>query len=149
MPPAPCFYPTEEEFKKPFEYIDSIRAVAEPYGLCRIRPPKGWKPPYAIDPCAFKFKTRIQCIHELCYRGSGSKSNSEWRSSFSSFLSETGRKWKANPMICGSDVDLPTLHRAVTKRGGYEAVVEKRLWKEVARIVQVCPLFPLKSRTAL
>lgn len=135
-PPAPCFYPTEEEFKDPFTYIGSIRPVAESYGICRIRPPKGWKPPYAVDQSTFRFRTRIQCIHELYNRGNGA-ANVEWRKSFSSFLSSTGRKWKMNPTICGSEIDLPTLHRAVQKRGGYQGVVDKRLWKEVARIVSV------------
>jgi len=46
---APCFYPTEEEFLEPLKYIDSIRPLAEKAGICKIIPPEGWKPPFALD----------------------------------------------------------------------------------------------------
>ncbi|KAJ1404016.1 Zinc finger, C5HC2-type [Sesbania bispinosa] len=50
---APVFYPTEEEFQDTLKYISSIRARAEPYGICRIVPPSSWKPP-----CPLKEKSR-------------------------------------------------------------------------------------------
>ena len=37
---APVFYPTEAEFQDPVLYIESIRAVSEMFGICRIVPPK-------------------------------------------------------------------------------------------------------------
>jgi len=135
VPPAPCFYPSEEEFTDPLAYVASIRAKAEPFGICRIRPPKGWKPPYAIDKRTFRFKTRVQSIHELYHKGT-SAASLEWHQGYDSWLNSTGRKtWKKNPIICGSEIDLYTLQRAVNKRGGYQAVVDKKLWKDVARIV--------------
>jgi hypothetical protein len=27
----------------PLDYIDKIRPVAQPYGICKIVPPEGWK----------------------------------------------------------------------------------------------------------
>nr|CAD1823342.1 unnamed protein product [Ananas comosus var. bracteatus] len=42
VPHAPVFYPTEEEFVDPLAYIDRIRPLAEPFGICRIVPPKSW-----------------------------------------------------------------------------------------------------------
>lgn len=33
---------------------------AEEYGICKIVPPEGWRPPFAIDRENFKFNTRIQ-----------------------------------------------------------------------------------------
>ena len=46
VPSAPVFYPTVEEFEanNPMEYIKKIRPIAEPYGICKIVPPKGWNP---------------------------------------------------------------------------------------------------------
>lgn len=39
-PDAPIFRPTEEEFARgPIAYVASIRAAAEPFGICRIVPP--------------------------------------------------------------------------------------------------------------
>lgn len=43
---APTFYPSAEEFKYPLEYIDTIRSVAEKYGLCRIVPPADFRVSY-------------------------------------------------------------------------------------------------------
>lgn len=40
---APTFYPTDKEFQDPLEYIDSIRSVAEKFGLCRVVPPTDFK----------------------------------------------------------------------------------------------------------
>lgn len=46
---APTYYPTEKEFLEPLKYIESIRADAEQAGICKIIPPKGWKPPFSLD----------------------------------------------------------------------------------------------------
>ncbi|KAL0283668.1 UNVERIFIED_CONTAM: Lysine-specific demethylase rbr-2 [Sesamum angustifolium] len=65
VPAGPVFYPTEEEFKDPLEYIYKIRPEAEPYGICKIVPPKSWKPPFALDMDLFTFPTKLQAIHQL------------------------------------------------------------------------------------
>lgn len=46
---APTFRPTEEEFKNPMEYIKKIAPQAKDYGICKIIPPVGWNPDFAID----------------------------------------------------------------------------------------------------
>jgi len=43
-PDCPVFNPTKEEFAMgPLEYINKIRPLAEPYGLCKIIPPQVWR----------------------------------------------------------------------------------------------------------
>jgi jmjN domain len=66
---APCFTPTHDEFKDPLKYIASIRRDAEPYGICKIRPPKGWKPPFAQHQDVLKFQTKKQDLRTLEGRG--------------------------------------------------------------------------------
>ncbi|XP_008388726.2 putative lysine-specific demethylase JMJ16 isoform X2 [Malus sylvestris] len=71
---APVFRPTEEEFKDTLKYIASIRAKAEPYGICRIVPPSSWRPPCPLKEkpiwSASKFSTRVQRVDKLQNRDS-------------------------------------------------------------------------------
>ncbi|OWZ22872.1 Histone demethylase [Phytophthora megakarya] len=57
-PPCPVFYPTAEEFQHPLKYISSIRHIGMQAGICKIVPPKGWRPPFAINEKTFRFRTR-------------------------------------------------------------------------------------------
>ncbi|KAE8672486.1 lysine-specific demethylase 5A-like isoform X2 [Hibiscus syriacus] len=49
MQSGPVYYPSEEEFRDPLEYIYTIRPEAEPYGICKIVPPKTWSPLFALN----------------------------------------------------------------------------------------------------
>ena len=46
---APTFRPTEAEFRDPMTYIKSIFPKASKFGICKIVPPHGWNPDFAID----------------------------------------------------------------------------------------------------
>ncbi|EEC78664.1 hypothetical protein OsI_18782 [Oryza sativa Indica Group] len=74
---APVFYPTEEEFEDTLKYIESIRPMAEPYGICRIVPPSSWKPPCLLKDKSIwegsKFSTRVQKVDKLQNRKSSKK----------------------------------------------------------------------------
>ncbi|KAL7548361.1 hypothetical protein ACHAWF_011650 [Thalassiosira exigua] len=67
IPFGPTFYPTVEEFSgDPLIYVEKIRSEAEKYGICKIVPPKGWNPPFALDVASpKKFQTKDQSIHRL------------------------------------------------------------------------------------
>ncbi|KAL4114694.1 hypothetical protein PRIC2_014150 [Phytophthora ramorum] len=67
LPQGAVFYPTREQFADPIKYIASIEKEAARTGICKIVPPKGWKPPFAIDLDneRVQFDTRTQKIHEL------------------------------------------------------------------------------------
>lgn len=137
VPSAPRYLPTEEQFRDPLAFVAAIRAEAEPYGVCSIRPPPSWAPPYAIDRATFTFKTRLQCIHELYDRGGSGCQH--WRAAYNKFLATSGLRHtkKQNPTLHGAVIDLAKLHRAVQRRGGYQAVIDAKKWKEVARIAGV------------
>lgn len=154
---TPTFHPTPEEFADPLRYIASIRPIAEPYGVCKIVPPPGWKPPFAIDRSTFKFKTRIQHVHELQERAFGAQDAAAFAHDYDAFLQQHGKRYKVNPFAGGQEVDLARLFRAVQKRGGFDEVSSSKGWKDVARALQVsrwaalasmggappCPLLPV------
>ena len=74
-PPCPVFHPSPEEFDDPFEYIEKIRAEAEPSGICKIVPPKGWNPPFCFrDPEGQLFPTKLQRVHRLSAVGASHSS---------------------------------------------------------------------------
>ena len=65
---APIFYPSVDEFQDSLNYINKIKPVAEKYGICKIVPPKGWQPPFALNVDKLKFRPRVQKINELDVR---------------------------------------------------------------------------------
>nr|VDD44171.1 unnamed protein product [Brassica oleracea] len=66
---APVFSPSLEEFEDTLAYIEKIRPLAEPYGICRIIPPPTWTPPCRLKEKTIwehtKFPTRIQNVDLL------------------------------------------------------------------------------------
>jgi [histone H3]-trimethyl-L-lysine4 demethylase len=46
---CPEFCPTQEEFKDPMVYIQSIAEEAKHFGICKVIPPDGWKMPFVTD----------------------------------------------------------------------------------------------------
>ena len=66
IPEAPVFRPTAAQFRDPLRYVASIRREAEPFGICKIVPPKGWKVECAVDwNSTKKFATKWQRLPEL------------------------------------------------------------------------------------
>ncbi|KAL7693703.1 putative JmjC domain, JmjN domain, Zinc finger, C5HC2-type [Plasmopara halstedii] len=67
LPQAAVFYPTMEQFTDPIKYIASIERDASRTGICKIIPPLGWNPPFAInfEDDRLHFGTRKQKIHKL------------------------------------------------------------------------------------
>ena len=64
-PDAPVFTPTMEEFRDSLAYIEKIRPIGEQYGICKIKPPDEWQPPFAVDVDKLRFTPRIQRLNEL------------------------------------------------------------------------------------
>jgi hypothetical protein len=88
-----------------------------------VVPPSDWRPPCAIDRKAFRFKTRIQSVHELQLRA-GCKAESEaFARSYQAWAQAKGRPPRRNPVL-------------VMRRGGYNKATEDRAWRDVCRIMQ-------------
>ena len=136
-PEAPIFRPSPEEFEHPLRYIASIRPTAEAYGICKVIPPAGWKPPYVLDRASFRFKTRIQSVHELQERQDTQDAADLFQEDFTAFLQSTGRPIRKPPVFGGMPIDLGKLYKTVLRRGGYNVVTQNKGWRDIGRILQV------------
>ncbi|XP_022915569.1 lysine-specific demethylase 5 [Onthophagus taurus] len=130
-PEAPVFLPSEEEFSDPLSYIDKIRSIAEQCGICKIKPPPNWQPPFAVDVDKLKFTPRIQRLNEL---------EAKTRIKLN-FLDQIAKFWELQgsslkiPMVEKRALDLYTLHRIVHSEGGFNSVTKDRKWSKVASMM--------------
>ncbi|GJP85744.1 hypothetical protein CLOP_g15845 [Closterium sp. NIES-67] len=156
---CPVFHPSPEEFADPLRFIARVRPVAEPCGMCRIVPPPGWDPPFALDRSKFRFRTKVQALHQL-QRRPAPADPATFALDYLRFLSALrlapppalqralaragmglGKKGvsaedravvAAEAMRAGA-VDICTLFHAVQRRGGFARVSESRAWGDVLR----------------
>ncbi|XP_029012780.1 lysine-specific demethylase 5C isoform X2 [Betta splendens] len=128
-PECPVFEPTWEEFQDPLGYIAKIRPIAEKSGICKIRPPSDWQPPFSVELDHFHFTPRIQRLNEL---------EAETRVKLN-YLDRIARFWEIQgsslkiPHIERRILDLFSLSKIVTDEGGFEMVCKERRWARVAQ----------------
>ena len=132
-PDAPIFEPTEEEFADPLKYMETIFPIVYNTGIAKIKPPKSFNPPFALDPENLKFTPRIQRICEM-----DAKSRTKLN-----FMSELTKFWELNnvklkyPVIEQKYVDLLALKKFVIEEGGYEHVCKKKMWPHIAFLLGI------------
>jgi hypothetical protein len=128
-PEAPVFQPTAEEFRDPIAYLTKIRPVVVNTGICKIRPPPGWKPPFSLDVDHFTFTPRLQPLNEL---------EAKTRVKLN-FLEQLAKFWELQgvsfkiPNVDRSPMDLHTIFKAVTGFGGFKEMTKQRKWTQLAR----------------
>uniref|UniRef100_A0A1W7RA81 [histone H3]-trimethyl-L-lysine(4) demethylase n=1 Tax=Hadrurus spadix TaxID=141984 RepID=A0A1W7RA81_9SCOR len=136
-PEAPVFEPTLEEFKDPLAYIAKIRPVAEQTGICKIKPPSDWQPPFVVDVDNFKFTPRVQRLNEL---EATTRIKLNFLDQIAKFWELQGSPVKAFvrgsslkiPNVERKALDLYTLHKAVQEEGGMDTVTRDRKWSKIA-----------------
>ncbi|GJJ69513.1 [histone H3]-trimethyl-L-lysine4 demethylase [Entomortierella parvispora] len=127
---APCYYPTMEEFMEPLRYIESIRPEAEKAGICKIIPPEGWKPTFAMDTEVFRFKTRIQKLNSM---EGNTRTNLNYLDQLYKFHQQQGKPVTKVPTLDKRPIDLYRLKKEVAARGGYLKVTSGKKWAEIGR----------------
>uniref|UniRef100_A0A3B3DZJ7 [histone H3]-trimethyl-L-lysine(4) demethylase n=1 Tax=Oryzias melastigma TaxID=30732 RepID=A0A3B3DZJ7_ORYME len=127
-PECPVFEPSWEEFADPFAYINKIRPIAEKTGICKIRPPQEWQPPFACDVDRLKFTPRIQRLNEL---------EAQTRVKLN-FLDQIAKFWELQgctlkiPHVERKILDLYQLNKLVNEEGGFDAVCRERRWTKIS-----------------
>ncbi|XP_069797395.1 lysine (K)-specific demethylase 5Ba isoform X1 [Narcine bancroftii] len=127
-PECPVFEPTPEEFADPFKFINKIRPIAERTGICKVRPPQGWQPPFACDVDKLHFTPRIQRLNEL---------EAQTRVKLN-FLDQIAKFWELQgstlkiPHVERKILDLFLLNKLVAEEGGFEIVCKERRWSKIA-----------------
>ena len=132
---APVFKPTQSEFKDPIKYIQAIRKIAEPFGMCKIIPPASFKPECNVDD-DMRFTAYNQYVHKLMNRWGP---NSKEMAAIKKYL-ETQNVTINNsnhPMVSGVEIDLPALYHAVQSLGGLTEVIQKKKWGKIAEFLRV------------
>ncbi|KAF9303124.1 hypothetical protein BGZ74_004319 [Mortierella antarctica] len=127
---APCYYPTEKEFMEPLRFIESIRPEAEKAGICKIIPPEGWKPTFALDTELFRFKTRIQKLNSM---EGETRTNINYLDQLYKFHRQQGHPVLKIPQLDKRPIDLFRLKKEVAARGGYQKVTAGKKWAEIGR----------------
>uniref|UniRef100_A0A3B5M4E4 [histone H3]-trimethyl-L-lysine(4) demethylase n=1 Tax=Xiphophorus couchianus TaxID=32473 RepID=A0A3B5M4E4_9TELE len=128
-PECPVFEPSWEEFQDPLGYIAKIRPIAEKSGICKIRPPPDWQPPFSVELENFHFTPRIQRLNEL---------EAETRVKLN-YLDRIARFWEIQgsslkiPHIERRILDLYSLSKIVADEGGFELICKERRWARIAQ----------------
>ncbi|KAI8324256.1 JmjC-domain-containing protein [Martensiomyces pterosporus] len=133
LPEAPTFYPSAAEFADPIAYIQKIRPEAELAGLCKIVPPTGWNPPFAMDTKKFRFKTRIQQLNSLEGK---TRTNLNYLDQLYKFHSQQGHPLTKVPQLDHRPIDLFDLRHEVAVRGGFYKVNAEKRWAEIGRVMK-------------
>ncbi|KAM9751582.1 lysine-specific demethylase 5B-B isoform 1-T1 [Menidia menidia] len=127
-PECPVFEPSWEEFRDPYAFINKIRPIAEKTGICKVRPPPDWQPPFACDVDKLHFVPRIQRLNEL---------EAQTRVKLN-FLDQIAKFWDLQgcalkiPHVERKILDLYKLNKLVADKGGFDIVCQERHWTKIA-----------------
>ncbi|XP_038216833.1 protein Jumonji isoform X3 [Zerene cesonia] len=125
---APVFRPTEDEFKDPMQYLESILPSAAKYGLCKVIPPDTFDPPCILDN-DIRFGITYQYIARMYKRwGPAARELCNIRANLITQKVQCNRP----PLLEGLEVNLPKLFNVVQRLGGMKNVFTKKKWNKVA-----------------
>ncbi|GLD97676.1 hypothetical protein PINS_up006366 [Pythium insidiosum] len=101
-------------------------------GICKIVPPAGWQPPFAINEKTFRFRTRVQQLN--CIDGH-TRAEGNFVDALRLFLYRHGTPMKELPRVDGQLLNLHLLYKVVLEMGGFDVVCHEALWSSVVRRV--------------
>ncbi|KAB0394605.1 hypothetical protein E2I00_010955, partial [Balaenoptera physalus] len=111
----------------PLSFIGRIRPLAEKTGICKIRPPKDWQPPFACEVKSFRFTPRVQRLNEL---EAMTRVRLDFLDQLAKFWELQGSTLKI-PVVERKILDLYALSKIVASKGGFEIVTKEKKWSKV------------------
>ncbi|KAI8491929.1 Jumonji and AT-rich interaction domain containing 2 [Branchiostoma belcheri] len=130
---APVFYPTTQEFQDPISYIESIREQAQPYGICKVVPPKTWRPECKLND-DMRFTTDIQYVHRFFNRWGP---NVAKLACIRKHLQTQDIYLESAPLVGGCELDLAQFSTVMAQFGGLQQVIDKNKWNKVADTLRI------------
>ncbi|XP_006818276.1 protein Jumonji-like [Saccoglossus kowalevskii] len=130
---APVFHPTAEEWQDPLVYIKQISATAQPYGMCKVIPPKGWRPECKLNE-DMRFSTQIQYVQMMNKRWGP---NVQQLQCIKKHLSDQGVKLSTSPLVAGCEVDLVKFSQTMAQFGGLQNINDKKSWTKIAEAMRM------------
>ncbi|KAL4235349.1 Jumonji and AT-rich interaction domain containing 2 [Mactra antiquata] len=130
---CPIYYPSDEQFRDPILYIQSIQSEAEQYGMCKIVPPCSWKME-SREMEDFRFSTQIQYVHKMLHKWSPITEQLEY---IRRLHNDEGNEFQV-PQIGGVELDLVKLYELVQKYGGMKGTAGKeKKWLKIAEAMKI------------
>ncbi|XP_061109747.1 protein Jumonji isoform X1 [Conger conger] len=133
LPEAPVFRPGSREFQDPLAYLDSVRARAEAFGLCRVVPPGDWRPECKLKD-EMRFVTQVQHVHKLGRRWGP---NVQRLACIKKHLKSQGIAMEEPPLIGGCELDLARFFQLINDMGGMQQVTDLKKWSKLADLLRV------------
>ncbi|XP_078608258.1 protein Jumonji-like isoform X2 [Branchiostoma floridae x Branchiostoma japonicum] len=130
---APVFYPTTQEFQDPISYIESIRERAQPFGICKVVPPKTWQPECKLND-DMRFTTDIQYVHRFFNRWGP---NVAKLACIRKHLQSQEIFLESSPLVGGCELDLAQFSTVMAQLGGLQQVIDKNKWNKVADTLRI------------
>ncbi|CAH1780364.1 unnamed protein product [Owenia fusiformis] len=129
---VPEFYPSEEQFQNPIEYINAIKHQAEPYGMCKIVPPISWKPEFKLNE-DMRFFSQVQHVHKLHQRWGPNVQKIEC---IRKHLESQGVELQ--PIVFGGiELDMWNFLQTLQQHGGLQNVQNKKGFNKLADALKI------------
>ena len=106
-PEAPVIEPTADEFADTIAFLTRISPIIHKYGICKIRPPSSWRPPFCINWDKLRFHPRLQQINEL---EAQTRVKLEFLDKLAQFWDLQGQSFKV-PLVDRKPLDLSSVFK--------------------------------------
>ncbi|XP_033101564.1 protein Jumonji-like [Anneissia japonica] len=128
---APVLYPNQGSWSDPIAYVTAMSDDLEKCGICKVVPPKGWRPECKLKD-DMKFNTEVQYINRLYHIWN---LESRQLACIKRHLKEQGNGMVQPPQVGGCEVDLVKLSQILSEQEGMKS--ENVRWNKIADMLRI------------